>query len=84
MSHFFRPFIFDPCRENKHKLSHIIFLIVVFLTKICARSHKLTQKNATSKEVNTPISQKNVGCVSLSIEKFILFLKFLEFNSVLN
>ena len=33
------------------------------------------------KEVNTPIGQKIVDCVSLSIGKWIIFLKFLEFNS---
>ena len=38
-------------------------------------------ENATLKEVNTSIAQKIVGCISLSIEKWIIFLKFLEFNS---
>ena len=44
----------------------------------------MTLKNATPKEVNTPIGQKIVGCVSLSIGKWIIFLKFLEFNSLGN
>ena len=33
------------------------------------------------KEVNTPIGQKIVDCVSLSIGNWSIFLKFLEFNS---
>ena len=33
------------------------------------------------KEVNTPIGQKIIDSVSLSIEKWIIFLKFLEFKS---
>ena len=32
------------------------------------------------KEVNTPIGQKIVDCGSLRIGKWIIFLKFLEFN----
>ena len=32
------------------------------------------------KEVNTPIGEKIVDCVSLSIGKWIIFLKFLEFS----
>ena len=42
---------------------------------------KYNPDNATLKEVNTSIAQKIVGCISLSIEKWIIFLKFLEFNS---
>ena len=33
------------------------------------------------KEVKSPIGQKIVDCVSLSIGKWVIFLKFLEFNS---
>ena len=49
---------------------------------MCAPSRKVTLKNATPKEVNTPIGEKIVGCVSLSIGKWIIFLKLLEFNSL--
>ena len=41
-------------------------------------------KNATPKEVNTPIAQKIVGCVSFSIGKWIILLKSLEFNTLRN
>ena len=42
---------------------------------------KVTLKNATPKEVNTPIGRKIVGCVSLNIGKWIIFLQFLKFIS---
>ena len=41
----------------------------------------VTLKNATPKEVNTFTGQKIVGCVSLTIGKWIIFLKSLEFTS---
>ena len=34
-----------------------------------------------AKEVNNPIGQETVDCVSLSIGNWFIFLKFLEFNS---
>ena len=36
------------------------------MTNICEHSRKVTLRNATPKEVNTPIGQETVGCVSLS------------------
>ena len=36
------------------------------------------------KEVNTPIGQKIVDCVSLSIGNWFIFLKFSELNSFEN
>ena len=36
------------------------------------------------KEVITPIGKKIVDCVSLSIEEWIIFSKFLEFNTFEN
>ena len=50
--------------------------IVAFLTNVCAWLRKVTLKYATPKEVNTPIAQKIVCCVSLSIGKWIIFLNF--------
>ena len=51
---------------------------VTILTNICARTRKVTLKIATPNR-----SKKIVGCVCLSIRKWILFLKFLESNSSL-
>ena len=78
---FFSLFTFDPCRGNENKLSHHFRKLLPFFRNICARSRKVTLKIATLKEVNTPRSRKKK--LSLSIRKWILFLKYLEFNSFL-
>ena len=43
--------------------------------------HKVTVKHATLQEVNTSITSQIANCVFLSIATWIIFLKFLEFNS---
>ena len=49
---------------------------------MCVRSRKVTLKNGISEEVNIPIGQIIIGCVSLSIGKWIIVSQFLEFKNL--
>ena len=49
---------------------------------MCVRSRKVTLKNGISEEVNIPIGQIILGCVSLSIGKWIIVSQFLEFKNL--
>ena len=67
--------------KTKKKFSHIIFVNCRLFKKCLCTVHKVTVKNATLQEVNTSIASQIANCVFLGIATWIIFLKFLEFNS---